>query len=106
MGVVRLRRPGRGVLDQGEDPRGHEAGRSDRRAATGGLGDLDDPTALRHFDPSTDTGSFDFIGSGRSTGVDDDLDTITLHCASPFAERWTVRRRVGRRRVPIARHLL
>lgn len=83
MGVVRLRRSGRGMLDEGEDARGHEAGSSNRRAATGDLGDLDDPTALRHFDPSTSTGGFDFIGPGRSTSVDDDLDTITLHCASP-----------------------
>jgi hypothetical protein len=82
------------VLDQGEDPSGHEAGRSNRSAAAGDLGDLDDPTALRHLDPSTGTGSFDFIGSGRSTSVDDDLDTITLHRAPPFAERWTARRRV------------
>jgi hypothetical protein len=105
LGVVRLRGSGRGVLDQGEDPSGHEAGRSNRRAAAGDLGDLDDPTTLRHFDPSPGTGSFDLIGSGRSTSVDDDLDTITLHGASPFAERWTVRRRVGVE-VPIARHLI
>ncbi len=77
----------RGVLDQGDDPRGHEASRPDRRTATSDLGDLDDPATLRHLDPPAGTGGFDLIGSSRSTGVDDDLDTITPHSDPPWAER-------------------
>src|SRR5690349_24017488 len=71
--------PRRGMLDQGEHPGGHEAGRPHHDAAAGHLVDLHYPTPGDHLDPAPGPGGRDLIGLRIATGVDDDLDPVTLH---------------------------
>src|SRR5262245_47961769 len=80
--------PGRGVLDQGEDPAGHEPGRPHHHAAAGHLVDLHQAAPGDHLDPAASPGCHDLVGlSAAATRVDDDLDPVTLHHGRPDARR-------------------
>src|SRR5215475_14660310 len=84
--------PGRGVLDQGEHPAGHEPGRPHHHAAAGHLVDLHQPAPGDHLDPAASPGCHDLVGlSAAATRVDDDLDPVTLHRGRPDARRLMLR---------------
>ena len=75
------------VLDQRDDPAGHEPAGADRRAAAGDLGDLDDAAGGRHLDPTTGSRRDDLERLDRAAGIDDDLDPIAPHAAVPASAR-------------------
>src|ERR1019366_6059345 len=69
----------RRVLDQGDDPGGHEAPRAYRLPATGHLADLYHAAGGADFDLAAGAGGRDLVCLRRPAGVDDDLDPVTLH---------------------------
>src|ERR1700727_2867806 len=68
-----------GELDQRHDPGGHEPGGPDRGPGPGHLADLDDPAPVGDVDAAAGLGRGDLVGLGARTGIDHDLDTISLH---------------------------
>src|SRR5512133_429662 len=67
------------MLDDGDNPAGHEAGRAHHLTAAGDLGDLDGSSGDDHVDPATFAGGDDLEAAHLVPGVDQDLDAIALH---------------------------
>ena len=67
------------MLDQREDPAGHEPGRAHGRATAGQFAHLDHAAPGPHIHPTAGACGRDLVGLGLTTGVDDDLDTVTSH---------------------------
>src|SRR6476619_6561295 len=73
----------RGVLDQGDDPAGHEARGPDRGAGPGHLADLDDAAAVGDVHAAARPGRRHLVGLDTVTGIDHGLDAIPLHWRPP-----------------------
>src|ERR1700733_6556714 len=78
---VSLARAGgvRGVLDERDDPAGHEPRGPHHRARPGDLVHLDHAAHGAHLDPPPGTGGADLVGSGPLPAVTHNLDAVTLH---------------------------
>src|ERR1700728_5505917 len=77
---------GGGVLDQGEDPAGHEPRGPDRRPGTGDLADLDHTAAVSDVHPAAGPGRGHLVDPGFAARVDHDLDPVSLHAPSTCTE--------------------
>src|SRR5690242_12486473 len=78
----------RGVLDEGDDPAGHEAGGAYRRPRPGDLGYLHHPAHGADVDAPPGPRGAHFIGPGPVPGVDHDLDAVPFHGAPlPMSQR-------------------
>jgi hypothetical protein len=67
------------MLDDGDDPRRHEAGRADGTTRAGHLGDLDRAAGAGDLDTPAGAARHDLEALDTVTHVHDDLDPITLH---------------------------
>jgi hypothetical protein len=67
------------MLDDGDHPAGHEAGRAHHLTTAGDLGDLDGSPGDDHVDPATFAGGDDLEAAHLVPGVDQDLDAIAFH---------------------------
>jgi len=67
------------MLDDGDHPAGHEAGRAHHLAAAGDLGDLDGSSGDDHVDPATFARGDHLEAAHLVPRVDEDLYSITLH---------------------------
>jgi hypothetical protein len=67
------------VLHQSDDPVGHELGRPDRSATSGDFSDGYLASAGRNLDASTRSGGSDLIRAHVVSGLDGDLNAVTLH---------------------------
>src|SRR6185437_9170668 len=69
-----------GVLDESDDPAGHEPRGAHRRPRPGDLGHLDHATRGAYLDAPARPGGTDLIGLRPVPGIDHDLDAVPLHC--------------------------
>jgi hypothetical protein len=76
------------MLDDGNDPAGHEPGRADDLPATGDFGHLDRPASDQHVDASPFPRRHDLEAANLVTGIDEDLDSVPLHCPSRLERQW------------------
>src|SRR5512132_2207257 len=67
------------MLDDGDNPAGHEAGRAHHLTAAGDLGDLDRSPGDDHVDAATFAGGDDLEAAHLVPGVDEDFYPIALH---------------------------
>jgi hypothetical protein len=67
------------MLDEGDDPAGHEPGRAHRLAGARHLDDLDDAPTGRDLDAAAGARGDDLVGPRAIVRRDNDLDTIALH---------------------------
>src|SRR5580704_8413032 len=70
------------MLDQGDHPAGHEPRGPDRGPGPGHLADLDDTAPVGDIDAASRPGRRYLVRLGPLTGVNHDLDAITLHRAA------------------------
>src|SRR3990170_2773708 len=70
---------GRGVLDERDQPAGHEAARAHGRARTGQLGHLHDAARSGHLEPAPGLCGEDLELLDALPGVHEDLDPVALH---------------------------
>src|ERR1700722_18311254 len=77
----------RRVLDERDDPAGHEPGGTHQRARPGDLVHLDHAPHGAHLDlPPGPRGAY-LVGLRAVSGIDHDLDAVPLHGTSPRTER-------------------
>jgi hypothetical protein len=74
--------PRRRMLDECDDAAGHESCGPHRRTRPGDLADLDEATASRDLDSPPGATRDHFVCPRPGSGVDDDLDPITLHTST------------------------
>src|SRR6516165_5344983 len=67
------------MLDEGDDPAGHEARRPHGCAGPGDLAHLDDPPAGADFHPAPGPRRRYLVGPGPVAGIDHDLHPVPLH---------------------------
>jgi hypothetical protein len=84
---------GRRVLDECDQPIGHEPAGADRCPRAGHLAHFDHAPGRDHLDPPTGLGGHDVEGLDALTGIDDGLDSITLHGAMLLGDPYGARTR-------------
>ena len=67
------------MLDDSDDPAGHEARRPDDLTATRHLGHLDRAACDHDVDPTSLSGRDDIEAADLVPGVDQDFDAVTFH---------------------------
>src|ERR1700722_10640454 len=70
------------MLNQGDHPAGHEPRGPDRGPGPGHLADLDDTAPVGDIDAASRPGRRYLVRLSPLTGVNHDLDAITLHRAA------------------------
>src|SRR5438132_7566363 len=80
--LARIPGVGGGVLDEGDDPRLHEAAGADRLAGAGHLGDLDHPADGADLHLAPGASGVDLVCPHPVAGVDHHLDPVALHLVS------------------------